>query len=261
MRAIQADANFPIGQRLAEAVASLRTGGAADAALALLRDWDGQSTADSAAAAYANLLWDELVQNLFVRQRDVPAEVGSQSRMSVVVEGLLDDPGSPWWANPGLGVAGQQDMLALSAEGAYQRLADLQGKDPTRWNWGELHALFLRHGTFGSSGIAPIEWLFNRGPYPVGGGATSPNATGADEDFATTTGPSMRMIVDLSDFDASSWNNLTGSSGHIFHPNYVDQINTWLDVQTTPWPFTPQAVAAATTNTLRLTPRNPRRRV
>ena len=33
----------------------------------------------------------------------------------------------------------------------------------------------------------------------------------------------MRMIVDLSDFDASVWNHLTGTSGHTFHPNYVDQ--------------------------------------
>ena len=70
--------------------------------------------------------------------------------------------------------------------------------------------------------------LFNRGPYPVGGGSSVANATGWDigESFETVTVPSMRMVVDLSDFDESRWNHLTGTSGHTFHPNYVDQTPT-----------------------------------
>ena len=120
-------------------------------------------------------------------------------------------------------------MLERTAEDAYKRLAKLQGDRPERWNWGQLHALTLTSGTFGSSGIAPIEWLFNRGPYPVGGGSSIVNATGwtLGEGFETVTVPSMRMIVDLSDLDASRWNHLTGASGHAFHQNYVDQIETW----------------------------------
>ena len=110
--------------------------------------------------------------------------------------------------------------------------------------------------TFGSSGIAPIEALFNRGPYPVGGGSSVVDATGWDigVSFETITVPSMRMIVDLSDFDASGWNQLTGTSGHTFHANYTDQTETWQKAETTPWAFTPKAVDAATTDTLILTP-------
>ena len=62
------------------------------------------------------------------------------------------------------------------------------------------------------------------------------------------------MIVDLSDFDASGWNHLTGTSGHTFHPNYVDQTEAWQRIELTPWAFTPKAVDAATTDTLTLTP-------
>jgi penicillin amidase len=82
------------------------------------------------------------------------------------------------------------------------------------------------------------------------------NATGWDltRSFSTVTVPSMRMIVDLSDFDASRWNQLTGESGHAFHTNYIDQVESWQKAELTPWAFTPEAVEAATTDTLVLKP-------
>lgn len=257
MRDIQADNSFFMGMRLAAAYADVSTGDEqTDAALDLLRSWNAQNDADSAAAAYANVLWDELVQNVFVRGRERPAPVGDQARLFLVMEQLLDDPASPWWQNTGLDVAGFDEMLATSADDASARLTVLQGDNPTRWNWGSLHALELRSDTFGSSGIAPIEWLFNRGPFPVGGGSSVVNATGwvMGQDFSTVTVPSMRMVVDLSDFDASGWNNLTGTSGHTFHANYADQTETWQNVELSPWPFSREARDAATTNTLTLVP-------
>lgn len=84
------------------------------------------------------------------------------------------------------------------------------------------------------------------------------NATGwpLGEGFATTTVPSMRMVVDLSDFDASGWNHLTGASGHAFHENYTDQTATWQAAGLIPWAFTRDAVTAATEHTLTLEPAN-----
>jgi penicillin amidase len=61
-------------------------------------------------------------------------------------------------------------------------------------------------------------------------------------------------VVDLSDFDRSQWNNLTGTSGHAFHPNYVDQVESWQRAVMTPWAFSDKSVDAATTHTLTLTP-------
>ncbi|MET0812324.1 MAG: penicillin acylase family protein [Microbacterium sp.] len=257
MRDIQADNEFSMGKRLTAAFMDVSTGREGpDAALDLLRSWNAQNDADSDAAAYANVLWDELVQNLFVRGREDPAPTTDQARLFLVVDAILSDPGSDWWQNEELGIPGREAMLATTAEGAYDRLEELQGDNPAKWNWGSLHALPLRSDTFGSSGIAPIEMLFNRGPYAVGGGSSIVNATGWDigGDFATVTVPSMRMVVDLSDFDASRWNHLTGTSGHTFHPNYVDQTENWQKAILTPWAFSKGAVADATTNTLILTP-------
>lgn len=257
LREVQADNSSFIGMRLAAAYLDITTGDdETDAALDLLREWDGQNAPDSAAAAYANVLWDTLAGNMFVAERENPAPVTDQGRLFLVVDQLLDTPDSEWWINQGLGVSGMDDMLKRSAIDARERLAALQGDNATRWNWGGLHALPLISDTFGASGIAPIEWLFNRGPFPVGGGSSVVNATGwsLGGDFATVTVPSMRMVIDLDDFDASGWNHLTGASGHTFHTNYTDQTETWQRAELTPWAYTPEAVDASTTDTLVLTP-------
>lgn len=256
MRDIQMDSEMWIGKRLASALDDIEVDGAGtEDAVDLLRDWDAQNEADSAAAAYANVLWSNLVQNLFV-ERDEPLPADGQGRLFTVVGALLDDPDDPLWTNPAIDVDRRDEMLALSAEEAYAELSGLQGTDVTAWNWGTLHAITLTSDTLGSSGIAPVEALFNRGPYAVSGGASVVNATGwqLGESYATTTVPSMRMVVDLSDFDASTWIHLTGASGHAFDEHYTDQTADWAAGVQRPWAFSPEAVDAAAQRTLVLSP-------
>lgn len=256
MREIQADNEFWMGVRLASALKDITVDDERTAeAVALLRAWNGQNDADSAAAAYANVLWETLVEELFSRG-DGAVPVDGQGRMFLVVDTLLSTPDDPLWTDEEKGIGSRDEMLAWAAKEAFDRLAALQGDVPSRWNWGSLHALPLVSGTFGSSGIPPIEWLFNRGPYPVGGGGSVVNATGwvLGGSYATVTVPSMRMVVDLSALDASRWNHLTGNSGHAFHPNYTDQTDDWVHVRQAPWPFTLSAVRAGARHTLELVP-------
>jgi penicillin amidase len=256
MREIQMDSEMWIGKRLATALGDIEVSGAGPkAAVELLQTWDAQNAASSAAAAYANVLWSNLVQNVFV-EREQPLPSDGHGRLFTVVSAMLDDPTDPLWTNEDLGVSGMPEMLARSAEDAYDELSARQGTDVNRWNWGDLHAITLTSDTLGSSGIAPIEALFNRGPYPVSGGASVVNATGWEigSDYSTTTVPSMRMVVDLADLDASSWNHLTGASGHAFHANYVDQTADWAVGIQRPWAFSPKKVDAATVDTLVLSP-------
>ncbi|WP_217176968.1 penicillin acylase family protein [Streptomyces sp. AC495_CC817] len=257
MREIQMDDEMWVGKRIAAVMADVDVKGAGPKeAVALLRTWDAQNTASSAAAAYANVLWSNLVQNLFA-ERDVPLPIDGQGRLFTVVDALLDDPSDPLWTNESIDVDGMEQMLAHSAEEAYDELSALQGTAVALWNWGDLHAITLRSSTFGESGIAPIEWLFNRGPYPVSGGASVVNATGWElgTSYATTTVPSMRMVVDLSDFDASTWIQLTGASGHAFDAHYTDQTDDWAAGVQRPWAFSAKAVTTAAVHTLVLTPK------
>lgn len=257
MNGIQADTSFWMGMRLIAAYSDITVDdkGAASA-LSLLKTWDARDDADSPAAAYANVLWDELVKDLFTA-RAHPVSLDGQGRLFLVVDKLLGEPTSSWWTNDRIGVSGEREMLQKAAVDAYHRLAKLQGDTPSKWSWGDLHALTLTNATFGTSGIAPIEWLFNRGPFPVSGGSSVVDATGwvLGKGFQTVTVPSMRMIVDLSGFDESQWNNLTGESGHAFHENYFDQTDDWKHVRLSPWAFSPKAVRAAATHSLTLTPK------
>jgi penicillin amidase len=256
IRDIQFDQQSWIGKRLSGAFAGVPLQGTGvKAAVTMLESWDAQATADSPAAAYASVLWQNLAKNIFLH-RGAPLPMDGQGRLFTVVGAMLDHPDDPLWTNPTIGVAGRDQMLALSAKQAYDELVKAQGSDPTRWNWGDLHAITLTHQTLGKSGIAPIEWLFNRGPYPVGGGSSIVDATGwpLGGSYATTTVPSMRMVVDLSDLDASTWNHLTGASGHAFNAHYTDQTENWANGVQSPWPFSRKAVTAATVDTLVLTP-------
>jgi penicillin amidase len=64
----------------------------------------------------------------------------------------------------------------------------------------------------------------------------------------------MRMVIDLSNFDASRYVNLTGVSGHAFSDHYDDQVPLWSVGESTAWPFSPAAVEAASEDQLILLP-------
>mgnify|MGYP000911233760 CR=1 FL=1 len=114
----------------------------------------------------------------------------------------------------------------------------------------------LKEQTLGSSGVGPLEWIFDRQGLPVAGGTSIVNATSwnAAEDYTVTAAPSMRMVVSLADLDDSRWINLTGVSGHPFDRHYDDQTDLWVDGRTLPWSFSSDAVHDAGEDVLTLRP-------
>jgi penicillin amidase len=131
-----------------------------------------------------------------------------------------------------------------------------QARHTDQWRWGHLHKVQLVHPSLGTSGVGPVEWLFNRGPVEVPGGDSVVNVSGwlATEDYSTVWTSSMRMVVSLADLDDSRWVNLSGASGHAFSSHYADQFELWADGQATAWPFSRNAVEAASDSVLTLTP-------
>jgi len=232
------------------------SGPAADGA-DLLRDWDLRQGEDSAGAAYFNAVWRNVLRLAFHDELPRKEWPTGGSRWYQVVSGLLDEPDSDWWDDQGTAATEtRDDVVAAAMQAAWTGLQDRLGDDPADWRWGELHALPLESQTFGQSGIAPIEWLVNHGDVEVGGGESTVDATGwsANHGFKTDWVPSMRMVVDLSDLDASRWVNLTGASGHAWHEHYTDQVSLWRRGRTTPWPFSRAATRAATEDRLVLRP-------
>jgi penicillin amidase len=255
MSRIQADNYSPMAAALVPLLQKARASGTAKEAQALFTGWDFQLDADSAAAAYYNVVWRTLLHDLFGDTLPDGAQLTGGDRSYAVVTALLAHPESPWWTNKRIGAIGQASMLAHVLDRAAKEATGLMGP-VSEWQWGKIHTLELRNSTFGESGIAPLEWLFNRGPYELAGGSSVVNAVGWDatRGYQVNWLPSMRQVVSLADFDDSTWVNLTGASGHAFNPHYVDQASLWQEHRTRPWAYSPAAVRTAATDTLRLLP-------
>jgi penicillin amidase len=256
MASIQSDTYDANAATLVPVLAAIPGQSDASRAIELLRSWNYHDDANSAAAAYFNIFWRNLLNDAFARKLPTSAPPVGGDRWIAVVGQLATEPDSPWWSDARLGVSGRDQMFELAAVEAYHEAARLMGPDPTTWRWDSIHTLQLTNGSFGKSGIAPIESLFNRGPYAVGGSSGVVDAVGWDASlgYEVTRVPSMRQVIDLADFNRSTWVNLTGASGHAFHPNYVDQTALWQANKTRPWPFSPDAVRAAAKETLTLSP-------
>jgi penicillin amidase len=141
-------------------------------------------------------------------------------------------------------------------EDARWELTAKLGKDASSWTWGRLHKLTLKNQTLGTEGPGFLQFLLNRGPWELGGGEAAVNATGwnAAGGYGVVWVPSMRMVVNVGDWDKSRWINLTGASGHAYSAHYTDQTDKWADGELLDWAFTGQAVQDKTTDTLTLTP-------
>ncbi|GHJ45098.1 penicillin amidase [Catellatospora sp. TT07R-123] len=219
----------------------------------LLQGWDFQQGEGSAAAAYYNAIWRNLLLLTF---DEIPADYAPDGgdRWFEVVRALLDKPDDPYWdVKSTSAVEKRDDILVRAMSDAVKELSEAQGEDVSQWRWGAMHTLTPTHATFGESGIGPIEWLFNEPAAGVSGGDSIVNATGwsAGDGYEVDAVPSMRMIVNLADLDDSRWVQLTGNSGHAFHDNYFDQFELWRTGQLLPFRF---GTDKETEQTLTLTP-------
>ncbi|HET6919620.1 MAG TPA: penicillin acylase family protein [Jiangellaceae bacterium] len=226
--------------------------------LDLLRDWDYTQPADSAAAAYFNAVWRNLLRLTFHDELTDGVQPSGGGRWFEVVRNLLEAPDDPYWDDVSTDdvVERRDTILRQAIRDGRDEMTRIQGKDPAKWAWGRMHALTMRDAAFGSSGIGPIEALVNRGSVEVGGGESIVQATGwtAPSGFATDKVPSMRMVVDLGDLDRSRWIDLTGVSGHPYHDHYGDQTELWRTGETLPMRWDQTAIRDAAVDTLRLTP-------
>lgn len=223
---------------------------------ALLAGWDYHDDADSAAAAYFNVFWRNLLHDAFARKLPASTPPTGGDRWFAVVQNLVTQPESPWWADAELGTRDRDSMLERAASQAWTEARRLMGDEPAHWRWDRIHTLTLTNASLGTSGVAPVEWLLNRGPYPIGGGSSVVEANGWDASvgYAANRVPSMRMVIDLGDFDRSRWINLAGASGHAFDAHYTDQTDLWAANKTLPWAFSRAAITAGAEQTLTLRP-------
>jgi penicillin amidase len=196
----------------------------------ILAGWDLNNDADSAGAAIFEAIWRQLLKLTFHDDFEEDLWPTGGSRWSLAVAGMLEFADLRVWDDSSTPEVEDRDDILLEAFLAgVAEVGDLLGGNPDEWEWGRLHGAVFRNETLGESGIGLIESRFNRGPYPVGGGTDIVNAVGwyADEGYEVTWVPSMRMIVDLAEFENSRAIHTTGQSGHAYSSHYQDMIEHW----------------------------------
>jgi penicillin amidase len=230
-------------------------------AVDLLAGWDGVASAGSAAATVFELTMAELAVRAARAKapRSVEWALGrGASPLNLItyvalrqvghVAGLLRERPEGWFE------AGWDAEVASALASVVERLEREHGPDPAGWAWGRLRTLTLRH-PFGAR--RPLDRAFNLGPIPCGGDTNtvsqasfSPLDPLADPYYHGT----LRMVVDVGEWDRSRAALAGGQSGNPLSPHYSDQFERWRRGEGVPLAFTEPAVARATRATLRLEP-------
>ena len=243
-------------QHLAAAVARTPSASArAREAGDILRAWDGRLTVDSAAATLVTRarrhLWRLLLEPRLGTsdQRDsLPPGLAvtgwrqySWFLSSVALETILTEQPPRWLPKT---FAGYDQLLAAAVEATVSE--PLAPRELRTWRYGDQYPLEYSHPIFGRIPIL-ARWA-GPGLRPQSGGGTTVKQVGRG------FGPSQRMTVDLASLDASTLNLVTGQSGQLGSPYYMDQFPAWYEGWTFALPFSPGAVEKARTHTLILQP-------
>ena len=250
---LQTDVTSLLAQRLTRVASTLQSEDAdVRAALAVLAGWDGAVSGDSAAAALYEVWYGRY---LSVAVKDLilaPAAAASMERADpeVIVE-LLEQP-QRWLADPAQST--RNSMLARTLSAAYRDVAERLGHDASAWRWDALHYNLSEH-PFSAVLTAAERAAWNVGPLPKGGDDFVPNLSEVrPSDFRQLSGPSIRVVIDVGQWDASWAMNYPGQSGDPRDPHYRDLAGSWLRGEYFPLLWSREAVERSVERTIRLTP-------
>jgi penicillin amidase len=240
-------------------------GEAARAALDLLRAFDGEVHAGSAAASVFELFLAGMIRRVAEHKAPRSAEwaMGKGTnvvlphcllalrRVSHVVTLLRDQPAGF------LPRAWSEEMESALA-GAIGTLRKKHGKTAAGWAWGRVRPLTLEHFAGDVPGLGGV---FNRGPFPFGGdSATVPQASTSWLD--PTGNPigiaSMRLALEVGDWESFRASTAGGQSGNPLSPHYDDLIAPWRTGEGVPIAWSPEAIRRRARATLVLQPKEKR---
>jgi penicillin amidase len=172
-----------------------------------------------------------------------------------LIELLTNEVESPWYTDAETQRHRTRDEVLYAAlSQAIKLIRSELGDNARRWNWGRVHQVRYVH-PLGS--VRLFRSLFNRGPFPVGGDATTPNQTSYAPQLPlglVQVTASYRQIYDVGVWDAAKCVTTSGQSGHPMSPHYADQITMWREGVYHVMPWSREAVRTAARNRIELLP-------
>lgn len=226
-------------------------------AVGILRDWDGQLTKNSVAGAIYEVTRYHMLRNI------LEPTLGDELSFEIMGKGfhpvlkssnefnghdtvtmlrMLDNPKS-WWIGQ---AGGKETVIKTSLKQAIQWLRANLGEHSSAWQWGNIHGAVFPHPL----GLQkPLDQVFNRGPFPIGGDMDTPCQTAfhAEDPYHNNAwAPSFRQIVNMDDLSQSLTIIPPGQSGQLGNPHYDDLISPWLEGNYHPMLWTREQVEANT---------------
>jgi len=264
---MQFDQISPIARIVGEYLGGLEVDdGELEPVVAMMAAWDGSLEEGSAAAAVHQVFSRRIIaRTLEDKLGDLAPRYAGQGPTPVLAEGslfgerslewlerILGEPESAWF-DLGNGET-RDDVAQLALRETVDFLKAELGPELDDWAWGKLHTLTYGH-VMGQ--VKPLDRLFNRGPFPIGGDGTSIWATHtAWQDLRSEiiVGPPFRFIADLGDLRNSLGLLVPGQSGQPGSRHYDDQMRAWFTGEYHPMLYDREDVDAGAEAVLTLTP-------
>jgi penicillin amidase len=253
LMAIQNDVYSRRAGRLKQVLNQIKmTDPAAEEAKQILIQWSGEIKEGLASAIY-EVFWDKLEELTFSDDfsfyyQDLAKYFEARQ---AGLEKILDQPDSAWFDRAGTPEKETRDQILEKA--MLEALGELRrtfGQNREKWDWSRLHRLNYQH-------VLGQKWylgFLNAGRYPMIGDSNTVRASLSSRGYKTVAGASCRLLIDLSDFDASLSVLTSGENGHFLSPHYQDQIPLYLNSLYHPLSFSPGAVNEVKEKTVRLLP-------
>ena len=149
----------------------------------------------------------------------------------------------------------RNEVLLTSLRSAYEDVEKTQGLDTKQWRWGKVHYNLSEH-PFAAIVDEATRAKINVGPIPKNGSEYVPNNSQyRPTDFRQIVGPSVRIVVDVGNWDNSRIINHPGQSGDPDSMHYRDLASMWRNGRYFPLLYTRKAVEQEAERAIELLPR------
>lgn len=191
----------------------------------LFEEWDYVDRKENGQPLVFHQWMTEFANVLF--EEHIPEEVddlfeGKSQIVDQMIRNAVEGNAGIWLAEAG----GLEEVTFESFQRSVDKAIERQGDKPTKWVWGDYHAVPFKHPL---SSIKPLNYLFNfKSPTPMGGSAITVAAANFNrETGAVTHGAAWRSVTDIANI-SESYNVVgPGQSGHVLSTYYHDQVSDW----------------------------------
>ena len=200
----------------------------------MLESWNGVSSSGSSPATVYELFVVEMAQRAVRAKAPQTAKWALGKGMSALtpesilfsrrtghLSKLMAEKPDGWFD------AGWDTEIEEALATVVQRLIDGYGPDTIGWQWGTVRPLTFVHPV---AERKPMDKVFNLGPFPWGGDANTVSQAAVSFLDPTENSPfvaSMRMVVDVGEWEDNRFVLPGGQSGNPMSSHYADQLDLY----------------------------------